>query len=575
MKKIIRREIPTADLPEVEHPLLQKIYAARGVKSASELDYKLNNLFSFTSLLGIGEAVKVLAAALQQEKSILVLGDFDVDGATSTTLAVTALKAFGASKVSYLIPNRFDYGYGLTPEIVNVAAAQKPDLILTVDNGISSVAGVARANELGIQVVITDHHLPPEELPAAAAIVNPHQAGDQFSSKMLAGVGVIFYVMLALRSFLRANNWFTAKQIPEPNMAQFLDLVALGTVADVVEFDYNNRILVAQGLERIQQGKCSAGIKALLAVANRSYDRVLASDLAFAVAPRINASGRLDDVSRGIECLLSNSVEHARRMAHELDALNNERREIEADMQQQAHRILDNLQLEQNLPHGLCVFEETWHQGVLGILASRLKDKLHRPVIAFAAINETEIKGSARSVAGIHMRDILSAIAARNPGLITRFGGHAMAAGLSLTREALPEFSEVFANEVGLYLDQNDLRGVIISDGKLEAEYFNLETAMLLRKSGPWGHGFAEPMFDGVFELSDQRIVGQKHLKLLLRVPGTEQEIDAIYFNIDSKLWPNHHCNLVRAVYRLDVNEYNGRRKLQLLVEYMERTIKN
>lgn len=570
MKKIIRRVIPENVAKFHDNPLLQTIYAARGVQDVAELDYSLQRLLPFKTLAGINEAAACLATALKSGHSILIVGDFDADGATSTALAVQALKAFGCKKVSYLIPNRFEYGYGLTTEIVVVAAEQKPNLILTVDNGISSVAGVAKANELGINVLVTDHHLPPDELPQAVAIVNPNQSNDHFLSKKLAGVGVIFYVMLALRSHLREINWFQEQQILEPNMAQFLDLVALGTVADLVEFDHNNRILVAQGLERIRQGKCSQGIKALLSVAKRNYSKILASDLAYVVAPRINAAGRLDDMSLGIECLLTDSVEKARRMANELDALNNERREIEVDMQRQAHRVLENLQLEQNLPHGLCVFEESWHQGVLGILASRLKDKLHRPVIAFTAISETEIKGSARSVAGVHMRDVLSAIAVRKPGLITRFGGHAMAAGLSLQREAYTEFTEVFAEEVRQYFSSDDLHGIVHTDGELAAEYFNLEIAKLLRESGPWGHGFPEPVFDGVFALIDQRLVGQKHLKMMLRTHDNK-EVDAIYFNIDPKEWPNYRCNKVKAVYRLDINEYNGRKNLQLIIEYLQK----
>lgn len=570
MKKIIRRDVPLNISVLHPHSLLQRIYASRGVKSADELNYGLNNLLSHSALSGINEAVFLLADVLRNDQSILIIGDFDVDGATSTALATAALKSFGCKQVSYLIPNRFEYGYGLSPEIVDLVRERKPDLILTVDNGISSFDAVKKANEYGIKVLITDHHLPPEKLPEAAAIVNPNQPGDKFPSKSLAGVGVTFYLMAALRSYLREAGWFTEKQIPEPNMAQFLDLVALGTIADVVEFDYNNRILVAQGIERIQKGKCSAGIKALLAVGNRCYDRVLASDLAFVVAPRINASGRLDDVSLGIECLLTDSVEVARKMAKELDVLNNERREIEIDMQLQAGRILENLQLEQSIPEGLCVFEESWHQGVLGILASRLKDKLYRPVIAFTAVSESEIKGSARSISGVHLREILSSIAARNPGLISKFGGHALAAGLSIQKDALPEFSRLFAEEVNLQLQKNNCSAAILTDGQCPLEFLNLETAALLRTAGPWGQSFPEPVFDGEFILADQRIVGQKHLKMILREPRTNQEIDAIYFNIDPKIWPNFRCNLVHAVYRLDVNEYNGRKKLQLIVEQMD-----
>ena len=567
MKKIILRTVPE-NIPLLhEHPLLHRLYAARDVTNAAELDYGLTKLLSHHSLLGIESAVSCLTTALQEQKRVLIVGDFDVDGATSTTVAILALKAFGLQHVSYFIPNRFDDGYGLTPEIVAEVAKENPRLIITVDNGISSVSGVAAANALGIEVLITDHHLPGNVLPQAAAIINPNQCDDTFSSKHLAGVGVIFYLMLALRTRLRELGWFESQHIPQPNMAQFLDLVALGTVADVVKLDHNNRILIEQGIQRIRSGKCCLVIKALLAAAKRNYEKVLASDLGYVVAPRINAVGRLDDMSLGVECLLTEDAERARTIARKLEALNDERRSIETEMRRQAIRLLDNLQLEQDLPPGLCVFEETWHQGVLGILASRLKDKLHRPVIAFTAISETEVKGSARSISCVHMRDVLNNIAERNPGLITRFGGHAMAAGLSLPRESYETFTQAFTEEVERHLVLEDLRGIVYTDGELSVEYLDLATAELLRDAGPWGEGFPAPKFIGEFVLINQRLVGQKHLKLTLRHPQSNQEIDAIYFNIDTNIWPNHRLTKAKIIYRLDVNEYNGRRSLQLMIE--------
>lgn len=567
MKKIITRKIQE-NIPKLHaHPLLNKIYVARGVTTAAELDYDLAKLLPYSALKGIQPAVECLVQAAQAQQRVLVVGDFDADGATSTALAVLVLRVFGFKNVSYLIPNRFDFGYGLTPEIVAVAAKQQPQLIITVDNGISSVSGVKAANALGMRVLVTDHHLPSDELPDAVAIVNPNQVDDQFLSKNLAGVGVVFYLMIALRSYLHNIGWFNEQNIPMPNLAQFLDLVALGTVADVVSLDYNNRILVAQGVQRIKAGKCRMSIKALLGIAKRNFENALASDLGFVVAPRINAAGRLDDMSIGVECLLTEDAVCARSIAKQLDSLNNERRGIEEDMRSQAIKILDNLQLDGDLPFGLCIFEETWHQGVLGILASRLKDKLHRPVIAFTAISETEIRGSARSIDNVHMRDMLNKISIKNPGLVTRFGGHAMAAGLSLERENYEIFAQIFAAEVEQHVVSSDLNGVIYTDGQLPEEYFNIATAELLRDAGPWGEGFPEPMFFGEFVLVDQRLVGQKHLKLILRAVETGQEVDAIYFNINPKIWPNFRCTQANIAYRLSINEYNGRRSLQLVVE--------
>jgi len=567
MKKIITRNIPENISLLHSHPLLHRIYAARGVTAPLELDYDLKHLLPYASLMGIQDAVSCLVAALQQQQKIIVIGDFDADGATSTALAVLALRAFGFKSVAYLIPNRFVSGYGLTPEIVAVAAQQNPDLIITVDNGMASVDGVNAAHERGIKVVITDHHLPGDELPAAAAIVNPNQKDDKFASKHLAGVGVVFYLMLALRTYLRNNNWFSLQNIPEPNMAQFLDLVALGTIADSVNLDHNNRILVTQGLKRIRAGKCCMGIKALFAVAKRSYEKATTHDFGFVIAPRINAAGRLDDMALGVECLLTVDPVRARAMARELNALNDERREIAEDMQRQAGRVLDNLQLAGDLPAGLCVFDESWHQGVVGILASRLKDKVNRPVIVFTLVNDEEIRGSARSINNVHIREVLNNIAIKNPGLITRFGGHAMAAGLSLAREKYEFFQQIFASEVERHLQPGDLAGVVYTDGELPAEYFDQDVAELLHAAGPWGAGFIEPTFFGEFIFVEQRLMSQKHLRLVVRHLETGQQFSAVCFNVNANFWPNAHCCKAKIVYHLGINEYNGERKLQLLID--------
>jgi single-stranded-DNA-specific exonuclease len=566
MKKIVIRDVPDNIAPLHKHPLLHRIYAARGITSANELDCDLKHLLPYNSLKDIAQATTCLAAAIQENNHVLIVGDFDTDGATSTALAILTLKAFGLKNVSYLIPNRFEYGYGLTPEIVAVAATKKPHLIMTVDNGIASPDGVRAANELGIKVLITDHHLPGNEIPQAQAIVNPNQQGDEFPSKSLAGVGVVFYLMLAVRANLRDTGWFTSQNIVEPNMAHFLDLVALGTVADAVTLDRNNRILVTQGVNRIKSGNCRLGIKALLAITKRNYEKASTYDLGFVIAPRINAAGRLDDMSLGVECLLSDDPVKTRSIAKELNGMNDERRSIEDDMQHQASRLVANLQLEQNLPPGLCIFEESWHQGVLGILAGRLKDKLHRPVIAFTAINDNEIKGSARSVDNVHIKNVLDNIAAKNPGLISKFGGHAMAAGLTLKRENYETFAQAFATEVEKHLTLEDLHGIIHTDGELPAEYFHLSTAELLQAAGPWGAGFSEPIFFGEFALTGQSLVGKKHLKLTLRHLNTSQEVGAICFNINPGVWPNPRYAKAKVIYRLNINDYNSQRNLQLII---------
>jgi len=572
VQKVIRRR-PHATAGQFVasniHPLLARVYSSRGVESPAQLDLALAHLLSPTLLLNADRAATLLADALAADKRIVVIGDFDADGATSTALVVSALRDFGASNVGYLVPNRFEYGYGLTPEIVAIAGQSHPELIITVDNGISSIEGVAAANALGIATLITDHHLAGRELPQADVIVNPNQPGCEFPSKALAGVGVIFYIMLALRAELRTRGWFEERA--EINLAHYLDLVALGTVADVVPLDRNNRILVAEGLRRIRAGRCRPGILALLEVASRQCQSVVASDLGFAVAPRINAAGRLKDMSIGIECLLCNDMVAARSQANQLNELNQQRRVIEQDMQDEAIQILDELSLHDasDMPVAMTLYQSGWHQGVIGILASRIKDRLHRPTIAFADGDSGELKGSARSIPGIHIRDILDAVATRHPGLVTRFGGHAMAAGLTLPRAAYDEFANAFVEEVALHAQAVHLQAVLESDGELAVDEFQLSLATELRFAGPWGQHFPEPMFDGQFSVVTQRLVGEKHLKLVLTPVGSDLLLDAIAFNIDPGLWPDDSVELVEIAYRLDVNEFRGQRSVQLMVEHL------
>ncbi len=571
-KTIKRREFSSVSIDSTLIPILNRVYAARGVSSNKELDYTLKNLCP-PNFKGLDEAVSLLADAVVSEARVLIVGDFDADGATSSALAVLALRAFGLQTVDFLVPNRFEYGYGLTPEIVDVAAKDfQPDLIVTVDNGISSVEGVAAAQELGILVLVTDHHLPGRILPNAEAIVNPNQPGCDFPSKNLAGVGVIFYVMNALRAELRTIGWFAESGINEPNMAQFLDLVALGTVADVVPLDQNNRVLVAQGLSRIRAGLARPGILALLEIANRSKEGLVASDLGFAIGPRLNAAGRLDDMQVGIRCLLEDDAFVARDIAQSLDQLNQDRRAIEGGMQQEAMKMLQKFDVNDgaDIPWGLCVYDADWHQGVIGILASRLKDRYHRPVIVFANAEDGSLKASARSIPGFHIRDALDAIATRQPALLQKFGGHAMAAGLSLEQEHFDAFSKAFDEEVRNTLSDTDLQAVLMSDGMLGEEHLTLNLAATLKNAGPWGQHFPEPLFDGVFTIVQQRIVGAKHLKLVLCLAASEQIIDAIAFNVDLDVWPNDKITMANIVYKLDVNEYRGKQSLQLMIEYIE-----
>ncbi|AGO56797.1 hypothetical protein ALQ63_03072 [Serratia plymuthica] len=572
LKTQLRRRAATDDshLPAGLHPLLRRLYALRGVKAEQELERSVKGMLPWQQLDGIDTAVGILQQALAASRRIMVVGDFDADGATSTALTVLALRSMGGSAVDYLVPNRFEDGYGLSPEVVEQAAARGAELILTVDNGISSHAGVDVAHAKGMQVLVTDHHLPGETLPAAEAIVNPNLRGCEFPSKSLAGVGVAFYLMLALRARLRESGWFEQRALAMPNLAELLDLVALGTVADVVPLDANNRILVYQGLNRIRAGKCRPGIRALLEVANRDARQLAANDLGFALGPRLNAAGRLDDMSIGVALLLSDDIAQARMLANDLDALNLTRREIEQGMQVEALQLCDELERSSTaLPYGLAMYHPEWHQGVVGILASRIKERFHRPVIAFAPAGEGILKGSGRSIAGLHMRDALERLDTLNPGLMMKFGGHAMAAGLSLEEAKFDEFRQRFGELVGEWLDPAMLEGVIWSDGELAMQELSLETAELLREGGPWGQAFPEPTFDGRFRILQQRLVGEKHLKLMVEPLGGGPLLDGIAFNVDTTLWPDSSVREVELAYKLDVNEFRGNRNVQLLIQHL------
>ncbi len=567
--RIEARPLP-ATLPDLGAlpPLLTRLYAARGVQSAAELDKGLARLIPYQQLKGMDAAVDLLVLGLQQGQRMLIVGDFDADGATASTVGVLGLRMLGAAHVDYLVPNRFEYGYGLTPEIVAVALERAPQLLITVDNGISSVEGVAAAKAAGLTVLVTDHHLPGAELPAADAIVNPNQPGCEFPSKALAGVGVMFYVLLALRARLRDMGWFSAQR-PEPNLGELLDLVALGSVADVVPLDANNRILVHQGLARIRAGRARAGLRAILEVAGRDHRRITSTDLGFILGPRLNAAGRLDDMALGIECLLCEDEALARDMAVQLDQLNQDRKAIEQGMQREALAQLKDLPLE-DMPFGLCLFEPDWHQGVIGILASRMKERYHRPTIAFADAGDGVLKGSARSVPGFHIRDALDAVAAKHPQLISKFGGHAMAAGLSLPEANFADFAAAFDAEVRRQLCEDDLTGRLLSDGALSIEEFHLPLAKELRNAGPWGQHFPEPLFHGVFQLVQQRVVGERHLKVVLKSECGSVQLDGIAFGVDREVWPNPTVRWVELAYKLDVNEYRGQESVQLLIAHIQ-----
>lgn len=571
MIEIKRR--PEADISGFSDAIparLKRIYASRGITHDGELERGAKGLLSYNQLHGMAQAVDLLEQALRNNQRIIIVGDFDADGATSSALSVLAFKMLGCQNVDYLVPNRFDDGYGLSPEVVDQALAKGVEVIMTVDNGVSSLSGVAYAKEKGLTVVVTDHHLPGDILPNADAIVNPNLNECGFPSKALCGVGVAFYLMLALRAQLRATDWFTQQNIPEPNLAELLDLVALGTVADVVALDGNNRILVHQGLQRIRAGRCRPGIQALIEVANRDPQKIVTSDLGFALGPRINAAGRLDDMAFGVELLLCDNIQSARRMATELDGLNQTRKEIEQGMKEEALAICERLKFSaSDMPYGLVLFQKDWHQGVIGILASRIKEKFHRPVICFADAGNEQIKGSCRSIPGLHMRDVLDLIDTQNPGMIAKFGGHAMAAGLTIDTKQLDAFSRAFDQAVRNELGEDELKGVLLTDGELEANEFNLDTAEMLRAGGPWGQQFPEPTFDGTFRLLHQKLVGGKHLKMMVEPLHGGSVIDAIAFNVDLKRWPDASVQQVELVYRLDINEFRGNRSVQLMIEHL------
>ncbi|MFP2420871.1 single-stranded-DNA-specific exonuclease RecJ [Pseudescherichia vulneris] len=564
-----RREVDSsAQLPADLPPLLQRLYASRGVLSATDLERSVKGMLPWQQLSGVEKAVEVLYNAFREGLRIVVVGDFDADGATSTALSVLGLRQLGCSNVTYLVPNRFEDGYGLSPEVVDQAHARGAQLILTVDNGISSHAGVDRAHALGIPVLVTDHHLPGDTLPAAEAIINPNLRDCAFPSKSLAGVGVAFYLMLALRTHLRDRGWFEAQGIAVPNLAELLDLVALGTVADVVPLDANNRILTWQGLSRIRAGKCRPGIKALLEVSNRDAQKLAASDLGFALGPRLNAAGRLDDMSVGVALLLSDNIGEARQLANELDALNQTRKEIEQGMQAEALTLCEKLERSSEaLPGGLAMYHPEWHQGVVGILASRIKERFHRPVIAFAPAGDGTLKGSGRSIQGLHMRDALERLDTLYPGMMIKFGGHAMAAGLSLEEAQFDAFQQRFGELVTEWLDPALLQGEVVSDGPLAAAEMTMEIAQMLRDAGPWGQMFPEPLFDGRFRLLQQRLVGERHLKVMVEPLGGGPLLDGIAFNVDTACWPDNGVREVELAYKLDINEFRGNRSLQLIID--------
>ena len=543
------------------HPLLARLYAARGIQTRTELDYDLKSLLPPALLTHAADAAVLLADAIEAQAKILIVADYDCDGATACAVGIRALRAMAydsGAEIDYLVPNRFTYGYGLTPGIVDLAATKSPDLIVTVDNGIASLDGVARANELGIAVLITDHHLPADELPAADCIVNPNQLGCNFPSKCIAGVGVMFYVMLALRAELRERGWFT-DQRKEPNLGALLDLVALGTVADVVKLDRNNRILVNQGLKRMREGKLTPGLRAIFRAAGREPAKATSLDLGFIVGPRLNAAGRLSDMSLGIEALITDDETRALNIAQQLDTLNRERKSIESDMQDQALLHLESLETSDGA--GVCLFDPNWHQGVIGILASRIKEKLHRPVFAFARGDDGELKGSGRSIPGLHLRDALDLVSKRAPGLLIRFGGHAMAAGATIREADFPRFRELFTQTVDELLSPADRTRTLETDGSLEAAYVTINTANLLENE-VWGQGFPAPIFEDEFVVESQRILKEKHLKMRLR--KGEQRLDAIQFNFSTA--PGAR---IRAAYRLAINDYNGVQTPQLMIEHL------
>ena len=571
-KRILRRDVPAGD-KLCDDPLLDRLYRSRHIKNVNQLDRTLNAMHNPNLMSGMDVAVEHLFEAYQKQQNIIIVGDFDADGATSTALAVLALRQLGFANVTYLVPNRFEQGYGLSVAVAQDALALGVELLMTVDNGVSSHEGVAFLKAQGVKVIVTDHHLPPETLPNADAIVNPSLAHCGFPSKNLAGVGVTFYLMLALRAKFREVGLFDAKN--QPNFTELLDLVALGTVSDVVPLDQNNRILVYQGIARIRAEHCRCGIRALAEVAKRDVTRFVAADLGFSIGPRLNAAGRLDNMSVGVELLLAENMETARALALELDGLNQARKEIEQGMKLEALTICQNLfanatALETEIPYAIVLYQSDWHQGVLGILASRIKDQFHRPVIAFAQDQAGILKGSARSIPGLHIRDVLERVYSQHPDLILKFGGHAMAAGLSIQESRFDDFRQIFNQTVSELLAEDQLQGTIWTDGELNANLLNLATAEILRQGGPWGQAFPEPLFDGEFKILQQRLVGEKHLKMMVEPKLGGPLLDAIAFNVDTRYYPDLSVKTARFVYKLDINEFRGNRDVQLLVDYIE-----
>ena len=570
MQKIITiRETQNPDILNDTnlHPILKRIYLKRNIKDKIEIDNQFKHLLHYQDLSDINIAVERLYIALEKKENILIVGDYDVDGATSTALLVKTLKNFGATNINFFVPDRFKYGYGLSKEIIfAVKDSFKPTLIITVDNGITSSMGVACANENNINVIITDHHLPGNTLPDAIAIINPNKPKDNFKSKNIAGVGVAFYLMLALRAKLRTQNWFNKNNIAEYSLLNVLDLVALGTVSDMVVLDHNNRILVHNGMRHIRANNCCFGIKALLDKKDISATKI--TDLTFIVAPRLNAAGRLEDMALGIYCLLADDLPTAKKLAQQLQKLNTQRRKLEEQMQKEAEHYLENYKFANDkLPLGLCLHNENWHQGIIGILASRIKEQTHSPVIAFANHDDEFIKGSARSIEKVHIRDVLAKIDAENPTLIEKFGGHAMAAGLTLRAKNYSSFNNLFIKEIKNILTSADLHETIITDGALNANELTSDLINILQGAGPWGNGFPEPIFCGNFYILDQRIIGQKHLKLTLEYQ--DKIFDAIYFKCDLKLWPNFRITEAQIAYIPDENEYLNQKKIQLIVKHI------
>ena len=570
-KKIINRDVPDGiNLPDSIHPVLKRIYASRNIKSSEDLDYSLGSLIPYEELSGVDDAVILLQEMITQKKRILIVADFDADGATSCALAIRGLTAMGAEDVIYVVPNRFEHGYGLSPKIVDVALDHDPDLIVTVDNGISSISGVEHAKKNGIKVLITDHHLPGDKLPSADVIINPQLKEDKFPSKNLAGVGVIFYILLALRAKLKAENWFDEKNIKYPNLANLLDLVALGTISDLVPLDKNNRTMVAHGLKLMRKNKSKVGILAILNQSGRQLSTLTSGDLSFAIAPRLNAAGRLTDMSLGIECLLTDDKENATEMAKKLNQLNIERRQIQDNMEEQAFTEFEKYlqDTSKKIPHGICIYNQNWHQGVVGILAAKIKEKFNRPVVVFAQECQGILKGSARSITELHIKDVFDEIARLYPELILTFGGHAMAAGLTIEESQFDRFSDVFNKVVDRYISSDSLEDQCLTDGELSGDDFSLPLALAIQNAGPWGQSFPEPIFVGQFKILDKRVVGESHLKLKLQ-SRNNNTLDAIAFNMTGDDWPSK-LEQITSTYRLGINNYRGHSQIQLFIEHIE-----